>query len=123
MATRTRRDAASTTASEGSLSSPVDQMLLAALERGGDSLETGRFLVTFKEGAVSEGVHIATESLGMRVADAREFSNQAISLEAVADADAVVLPEIGVAVISGAAAQERSMSVHSEIASDSPIEV
>lgn len=38
------------------------------------------------------------------------------------DADAVVFPEIGVALVGGNAAQERSMSVHSEIAGDSPIE-
>jgi len=102
-------------------SSPVEELMLAALERGDESLETGRFLVTFKEGASDEGL----QSLGvggMRVADAREFKNQAMTLEDVGDADAVIFPEIGVALVSGDAALERSMSVQSEIASDSPIE-
>ncbi|MGI9167854.1 MAG: hypothetical protein ACR2G5_15990 [Pyrinomonadaceae bacterium] len=48
-------------------SSPIDKMLLAALERGDDSLETGRYLVTFKEGAAKEGV----QSLGVQEENAR----------------------------------------------------
>src|SRR5688572_2350447 len=79
-------------------SSPVDDLLLAALEQGGDSLETGRYIVTFKEGAVEEGVQsLGALSQGMRVADAREFEGQAITLEDVGDADAVAFPEIGAA--------------------------
>jgi hypothetical protein len=45
-------------------------MLLAALERGEDTFETGRYLVTFKEGAAEEGMQ-ALGAQGMRVADAR----------------------------------------------------
>ena len=59
---------------------------------------------------------------GMRVADARDFKGQAVTLEDVGDADAVVFPEIGVALVGGDAAQARGMSVHAEIAADSPIE-
>jgi subtilisin len=102
-------------------SSPIDEMLLAALERGDDSFETGRFLVTFKEDATEEGLQ-SLGAQGMRVADARDFGGQAADLEAVGDADAVVFPEIGVAVVGGAAAQESSMSASAEIAADSPIE-
>lgn len=102
-------------------SSPVEELLLAALERGGDSLETGRYLVTFKEGAAEEGLQ-SLGVRGMRIADAREFEDQAMTLEDVGDADAVIFPEIGVALVGGDAAQERSMSVQSEIASDSPVE-
>lgn len=58
----------------------------------------------------------------MRVADTRDFTDQAATLEDVGDADAVMFPEIGVALVSGDAAQERSMSIHAEIAGDSPIE-
>ncbi len=105
-------------------SSSVEDLLLAALERDGESLETGRFLVTFKEGAVEEGLQsLGAQGEGMRVADARDFDEQAVTMEDIGDADAVVFPEIGVALIGGDAAQARSMSVHSEIASDSPIEV
>jgi subtilisin family serine protease len=102
-------------------SSTVEELLLAALERGGDTLETGRYLVTFKEGAAEEGLQ-SLGTQGMRVADTRDFDNQGITMENVGDADAVVFPEIGVALVSGNAAQERSMGVFAEVASDSPIE-
>ena len=102
-------------------SSSVDDMLLAAQQRGDDSLETGRYLVTFKEGASEEGAQ-AVGARGMRVADARDFTDQAVTLEDVGDADAVLFPEIGVALVGAGPAQERGMSATAEIASDSPIE-
>ena len=105
----------------GRASSTVDELLLAALDRGDESLETGRYLVTFKESAADEGVQ-SFGALGLRVADAREFDEQAVTLENVGDADAVVFPEIGVALVGAGAAQERSMTANAEIASDSPIE-
>ena len=58
----------------------------------------------------------------MRVADARDFKDQAAVMEDVGDADAMLFPEIGVALVSGNAAQERGMSAMSEIAADSPYE-
>jgi len=119
MARIDKKPSSGTTASRAS--SPVEELLLAALERGGDSLETGRYLVTFKEGAAEEGLQ-SLGVRGMRIADAREFEDQAMTLEDVGDADAVIFPEIGVALVGGDAAQERSMSVQSEIASDSPVE-
>ncbi len=102
-------------------STSVDDLLLAALNRGGDTLETGRYLVTFKDGAGEDGLN-ALGLQGMRVANARDFNGQAAVMEEVGDADAVVFPEIGVALVSGNAAQERSMGAMSEMASDSPIE-
>lgn len=110
-----------TTSTNSRASSSVDDMLLAALERGDDTLETGRYLVTFKESAVEEGVQ-TFGARGLRVADAREFNDQAATLEDVGDADAVVFPEIGVALVGADAAQERSIHANAEIASDSPIE-
>ncbi|SOD90567.1 S8 family serine peptidase [Spirosoma fluviale] len=102
------------------VSSPVEELLLAALERNDNTFETGRYLATFKEGVGEDGTQsLATQ--GMRVADARDFSDQAAILENIGDADAVVFPEIGVALLSGNAAQERNMSTFAEIASDSPI--
>jgi subtilisin family serine protease len=123
MATKKTRSkkAASASASASRTSSSVDEMLLAALERGDDSLETGRYLITFKEGAAQEGLQ-ALGIQGMRVADAREFKNQDVVMESVGDADALAFPEIGVALVSGSAAQERSFSVEAEVAADSPIE-
>ncbi|RRR97791.1 hypothetical protein, partial [Streptococcus pneumoniae] len=86
-----------------------------------DSLETGRYLITFKEGAAQEGLQ-SLGTQGMRVADARDFKNQDAVMEAVGDADALVFPEIGVALVGGNAVQERSLSAEAEIAADSPIE-
>lgn len=105
-------------------SSSVDELLLAALERGGNTLETGRYIMTFKEGADREGIaSLGASGQGMRVADARDFDDEAVSFDAVGDADAVTFPEIGVALISASAAEERSMTAATEIQSDSPIQV
>lgn len=124
MVTKKSRAKAADSAAAGRTSSPIDELLLAALARNDDSLETGRFLLTFKDGAAAEGIQsLGVSGQGLRVADARDFAGQAATLESVGDADAVVFPEVGVALISGAAAAERSMSAHAEIASDSPIEV
>lgn len=122
MATKKGRKIAASTAAADSASSSVEELLLAALERGDDSFETGRFLVTFKEGAAEAGLQSLGDR-GMRIADAREFKGQAATLDSVGDADAVVFPEVGVALLSGGAAKTRDMSVHAAIASDSPIEV
>lgn len=105
----------------GRASSSVDELLLAALERGGDSFETGRYLVTFKpEAGIERGLQ-ALGAQGLRVADAREFASQAVSPEGVGDADAVVLPEVGVALVGGGAAQERGMSTFAAVPADSAI--
>jgi subtilisin family serine protease len=120
---KTTRPAAKAAVAESSSrpSSSVDEMLLAALERGDDSFQTGRFLATFKEGAAQSGAQAFAAEQGMRVADARDFTNQALVMENVADADVVVFPEIGVALIGGDAARERGMSAVAEIATDSAI--
>src|SRR5882762_4925040 len=96
-------------------SSPVEELLLAALERGDDSFETGRYLVTFKEGAAEEGMQ-SLGTQGMRVANARDYKDQAATLESVGDADAVVFPEIGVALLGGQPAQARGLTAFAEIA-------
>ena len=70
MAKRSGGGKSSNVTSASRTSSPVDELLLAALERGGDTLETGRYLVTFKEGAGEEGLK-SLGVQGMRVADAR----------------------------------------------------
>jgi subtilisin family serine protease len=124
MATKKSRTKAAASSVAGRTSSPIDELLLAALERNDDSLETGRFLITFKEGAAEQGIQsLGLKGAGMRLADAREFTDQAASLESLGDADGIAFPEIGVALVSGPAAQERSMNAMAEIASDSPVEV
>src|SRR5258706_15790268 len=108
---KTTRPTTKAAAAESSsrISSSVDDMLMAALERGDDSFQTGRFLATFKEGAVDSAVKSFAAAQGMRVADARDFDNQAVLMENVADADAVVFPEIGVAPLGRAAPPRRGI--------------
>jgi subtilisin len=95
--------------------------LLASLARGDDSLETGRYLMTFKQDALDAGID-SLKTQGLRTSDARDFENQALTLEAVTDADAVVFPEIGVALIGGGHLEERGMMLDAQADSSSPIE-
>jgi subtilisin family serine protease len=106
---------------EHRISASVNELLTSALERGDESLETGRFIVTYKENATRDAMR-SLGTRGMRVADARDFKDQAVTLEAAGDADALVFPEIGAAVISGGAFAARGMSVQAEIPQDSPVE-
>ena len=102
-------------------SSSIDDLLLAALARNDESGDTGRFLVTFKDGASEDGLN-SLRSQGLRVADARDFTDQAVAFEGIGDADTVLFPEIGVALVGAEVAQARSMSAAAEIAADSPVE-
>jgi subtilisin family serine protease len=107
--------------SDSTLSTSVDELLAGALERGRDSLETGRFIATFHEDALDAGIQALTSS-GMQVADARDFDQQAVSALDVGDAEVLVFPEIGAAVLSGPAAVERGMTAEMAVSADSPIE-
>jgi len=108
-------------ATDAGTASSVDDLLLAAQARGDDSMQTGRYLVTFKEGALEQGLQ-DLQARGLRSADARDFSDQAVAMDALGDADALVLPEVGVALISGSAAASRSLGVHSVLDDDGAIE-
>jgi subtilisin family serine protease len=96
---------------------------MAALERGGDTLETGRYLVSYREGMAEEGTK-ALAARSMRIADARDFKDQAVEIQDTGDADALVFPEIGVALVGGEAMAARGMSNFAAAAADadSPIE-
>lgn len=107
---------------EQRVSASTDELLLAALERGGDTEKTGRVLVTFKEGAADAGMQTLKSQAGLRVADARDFENQAAVLEAAGDAEAFVFPEIGVALMGSQAAAAASMTADAAIAEDSAIQ-
>lgn len=100
-------------------SSSVDELILAAQERGDESYETGRYIITFKESALEDGI-ADLRNRGFRLADAREFDEQALVLEQLVDVDGVVFPEVGSALISGKMFEERGLSVHQEIPTDSP---
>ena len=108
------------------VSTPVEELLLAAQERGDESLETGRYLITFKEGASEDGIRslgTKRKGRGMRVANARDFDDQSATFESLGAADALAFPEIGVALVGATAAAEQAMDTDdAEIAADSPIE-
>jgi subtilisin family serine protease len=103
------------------VSSSTEALLLAAQERGDESLETGRYIVTYRENATTEGLK-SLKTHGLRVADARDFKDQAVTLEEVGDAEALMFPEIGAAVVSGAALKARGLSTETAIAEQSPIQ-
>jgi subtilisin len=108
-------------AGEFAVSSSTEDLLLAALERGGESFETGRYLVTFRESGVEEGLK-SLKTQGLRIADTRDFKDQAVAPEDAGDAEALVFSEIGVALVSGAAATARGLSVQEAVTADGPVE-
>lgn len=122
LSSRPAGSSSSGNASNAAASSSVDELLAQAMERGGDSLETGRFIVTFKDGANEAGLESLTAAKGMRVADARDFKDQGVVMQDVGDADAMVFPEIGAALVSGNAAKSRGMTAMAEAEADSPYE-
>ncbi len=103
------------------ISTSVDDLLTAALEGGGDPAKTGRFLMTFKPGAMDAGVKSLTAESGFRVANARDFQGLEASFETAGDADAVVFHEIGVALVGGEAAAQRGLSFGISALDDSPV--
>jgi hypothetical protein len=115
-----RRPTRTVAASEQSVASSTDELLLAALDRGGDTTKTGRYLMTFKEGAAEAGVKSLTAKRGLRVANARDFGSQAVDFTAAGDAHAVVFPEIGVALVAGEAAVEHGITAAEFVTADSP---
>ena len=100
------------------VSADADELYLAALER--DVLTTGRFLMTFKEGAADAGIKALQSRRGMRVAHARDFKDQAVVLAEAAGADAIVFPEINVALLGGAAAATHGLTAEMMVAADDP---
>jgi hypothetical protein len=116
----TKRRAKRDVVTNQAVSTSTDDLLLAALELGGDAAKTGRFLVTFKEGATSAGVKALQAKKGMRVAAASDFEGKAVDLAQTGDADAVVFEEIGVALVGSSAATTRGLSTAEFMAEDSP---
>jgi subtilisin family serine protease len=104
---------------EQTVSASTDELMLAVLERGGDTTKTGRYLMTFKEGAAAAGIKSLQTKRGLRTASAADFKNQAIDLNQIGDANALVLPEIGVALVGGAAAVEHGITAAEFVTQDS----
>lgn len=87
------------------ISSTVEDLLLAALERGGDALETGRYVVTFNEGQESAALK-QLRSCGIYGADSRDFAEQNVEMESMGDAGFLYLSEVNAAVVSASAFRE-----------------
>ncbi|WP_106374250.1 S8 family serine peptidase [Vreelandella songnenensis] len=98
-----------------------ERLLLAALERGGNCTETGRYLVSYRDGMLDEGVK-ALKDQQFRVADARDFTAQAADLEEAGDAEVMVFPELGVALLGGDALELRGMRTDDKLFAQSAIE-
>ncbi len=123
MATKNvKRGTSTTSATVLNVSADADSLMLAAIERGGDLETTGRFLLTFKEGATDAAIKEMESTSGLSLANARDFKNQAVNFEDAVGADGIVFPEIGVALIGGEAAAAHSFNAASEIVADSPYE-
>lgn len=95
-----------------SASCGIDELLLAAIERGDESMQTGRYLVTYNENATAEGTK-AMKAQGLKIADTRDFADQAMGVEDVGDADVVTFAELGVALISGDSAEAHGLTAAS----------
>ena len=123
MATRKARrtSKASNTPTSAQLSTNPEDLLIAAMQSD-DPSKTGRFLVTFKEEATEAGIEHLESVSGFRTASSRDFTDSAAVVEATGDADALVFPEIGVALVSSEAAVSRGMTAEASIAEDSPVQ-
>jgi subtilisin family serine protease len=91
------------------ISNSVDDLLLASLDRGGDNLETGRYVVTFNEGQEAAGLK-QLRSCGVYGADSRDFANQDVEMETLADGGSLYFSEVNSALISGSAFREIGMA-------------
>jgi subtilisin family serine protease len=75
--------------------------------------ETGRYIVTFRPEATSETAKMLADSASLRVAHATDFGESAVSFDALGAADALVLPEIGIALVSAEPAQMEKFGIES----------
>ncbi len=121
MARKSTKQPRSTPAATQPVSASANELMLAALERGGDVTKTGRFPVTFKDSATDAGAKMLSARRGLRVANARDFAGQAVDLAAAGDAGAMVFPEIGVALVGAEAAVEHGIRAAEFVAEESPV--
>jgi len=84
------------------LSSSTDELASSSEAGNGAAISgtTGRYLALFREGATTDATSVLAKTASMRVTSAAEFKDSAFNLQDLGDADALVLPELGVAVLS-----------------------
>jgi subtilisin len=62
---------------------------------------TGRYIVTFRDNSVAEGMAVLREEMGIsRLANAADFAGSALDLEQLDSLEGAVFPTLGVAVVS-----------------------
>ncbi|MBD1810175.1 hypothetical protein NDA07_10285 [Microcoleus vaginatus DQ-U2] len=62
---------------------------------------TGRYIITFREDAVTEGLDLLSEQAGITgLANAADFPDSALDLSQIEGAGGAVFPTLGVAVVS-----------------------
>jgi subtilisin family serine protease len=76
-----------------------------------DPEATGRYIVTFPPEASAETTKLLEDSAGLRVAHATDFTESAVSFDALTSADALVLSEVGVAVVTAEPGQMEKFGV------------
>lgn len=105
--------------------SPDEMIAAAASAEGEQTLYTGRQIITFREGAASEGIR-SLEGAAGTVARSSDFETGAMAFESVGDAGLVVFEELGIAVApagAGVADQlSRASATESIGTADSAIE-
>ena len=104
------------------VSATIEELLLGALARGEEILKTGRYIMTFRENSVDQGIK-SLDAKGFNIKDARDFKNQAVTLQDVGNAEALVFPEIRSALVSSPVVQEFGISVQGKMMAEGPVEV
>lgn len=94
-----------------------DDLLLQAIKSGQVGWETGRTLVTFKQGAADAGVQ-ELQDRGLDVADANDVDYVGVS--ALDNSDALVFKEIGVALVTADAVQSLDVTGQGAVAVQEP---
>lgn len=83
------------------LSASIEELLdLANTEKRG--FYTGRYLVTYKQGAHSEAAQSLQLSADAHIARAEDFSENIVDFAALGDAQSLLLPELNVAIVTPA---------------------
>ena len=80
-----------------------------------DPEATGRYIVTFPPEATAETAKLLQDSAGLRVAHATDFNESAVSFDALTSADALMLPEVGVAVVTAEPGQIEKFGVEAPL--------
>ena len=83
---------------------------------------TGKYLVLMREDAVEEGIRTLDTAAGLSVASASDYDDGAVEGESLAESEAIVFNELGVAVVDTSPDQIQALgAATAEQAEQSPI--